>query len=688
MIRFRKARNRHPARSKHTLHHQGETTTKPYCGRILWVDLTEGICTDQELPDDLYRHCLSGIGLAAAVLVDRIPAGADPLGPDNVLAFVSGLLTGTGSLFTGRWMAAAKSPLTGTWGDANCGGTLSPAIKQCGYDGIFFCGSSDHPVYLFMDSHGPELRDATHLWGKDTLETETALKQAHAAAGRTPSVACIGPAGERLSLITGISNDGGRMAARSGLGAVMGSKQLKAVVLAGSRRMTCDDPDEVRRLSRICARSVARGIPIPWSRALPFMGAALRHLSVNVRMDGRLLLPMYRRWGTSGMDQASIEWGDTPVRNWSGSERDFHCGLSDAIDPALIRRTEQRTYHCYSCPLGCGGICSWHGADVHKPEYETIAAFSALLMCNDLDAVYAINDRLNRAGMDTISAGGTIACAIEAWQKGILTSEDTGGLELRWGDVAMVQKLVELMIARTGIGDLLADGAQSAARRIGGDAASFAVTAGGQEIAMHDPRLDPGYALHASVDPTPGRHTTGSQVYYDMYRLWTRVPGLPRPGLLSSKAAKYAADERQVAIAMANSCFTQLYNGAGLCMFGAMMGVDRIPVFAWLNAATGWHMTPAEYMTVGKRIQTLRQLFNIRQGVDPHALFISPRAAGQPPLRHGGNRGRSVPVAALARGYWQAMGWDGDTGAPLPATLAALGLEDVAAAVASQLRED
>jgi len=191
---------------------------------------------------------------------------------------------------------------------------------------------------------------------------------------------------------------------------------------------------------------------------------------------------------------------------------------------------------------------------------------------------------------------------------------------------------------------------------------------------MHDPRLDPGYALHASVEPTPGRHTTGCQVYYDMYRLWTRIPGLPRPRLLSAKARKYRADAAQAAIAVANSCFTQLYNGAGLCMFGAMMGVDRIPVFEWLNAATGWHVTPEEYMEVGKRIQTVRQLFNVREGIDLHSLAISPRATGDPPLQRGANRGRTIPLTALVRGYWKNMGWDPETGVPSPSTIAELGI--------------
>jgi aldehyde:ferredoxin oxidoreductase len=201
-------------------------------GKILWVDLSKGKITEEQVPPGVYDNLLSGMGLAAYYLNRRIPSGADPLGPENVLAFVSGLLTGTGSMMTGRWTVAAKSPLTGTWGDANCGGTLSPAIKQCGFDGIFFTGISRKPVYLFVDHGSYELRDASDLWGKDTRETEDILHDL--IPGKEASVACIGMAGEKLSWLAGISNDQGRMAARSGIGAVMGSKKLKAIVLHGT----------------------------------------------------------------------------------------------------------------------------------------------------------------------------------------------------------------------------------------------------------------------------------------------------------------------------------------------------------------------------------------------------------------------------------------------------------------------
>jgi aldehyde:ferredoxin oxidoreductase len=215
--------------------------------KILWVDLTRGTCTEEVVPEAVYENYLSGVGLAAYYLYQRIPAGAGALGPDNILAFVSGLLTATGSLMTGRWLAAAKSPLTNTWGAANCGGMFAPAVKQCSYDGIFFAGASATPVYLYVDHSHAELRDASALWGKDAREPEELIKQG--GSGREIQVACIGEAGERLSLISGIVNDQGRLAARSGLGAVMGSKKLKAVALAGSHPIPVANPAEMKRLT-------------------------------------------------------------------------------------------------------------------------------------------------------------------------------------------------------------------------------------------------------------------------------------------------------------------------------------------------------------------------------------------------------------------------------------------------------
>lgn len=646
-----------------------------YMGKVLWVDLTSGTFREECLDDSVYRRYLSGIGLAAYLLYDRIPAGADPLGPENVLGFVSGLLTGTPSLFTGRWMAVGKSPLTNTWGDANCGGYFSLAIKQCGYDGIFFTGQSVHPVYLFIGPGGPELREADDLWGLDTELTETLLRERHGGQ-RKPGVACIGLAGERLSRIAGISHDFGRMAARSGLGAVMGSKNLKALVLTGAQRVQPADPVRMRELSHKPARLAQFRIPLPaWGMSV--LGKILGNPWVNIRMIGMLYLGILRKWGTAGMNQASVEWGDAPIKNWAGTPVDFADRESRKVSPKVVANWEAHKYHCLACPLGCGGMMRPNGLipASHKPEYETVLAFSGMVLNGDWDSVMLINDLLNRAGMDSISAGGTVAAAIEWYERGLLTAEDTDGLELTWGNDEALIALIRKMITREGIGDLLADGSREARKRLKITDKDSAVTAGGSELAMHDPRLDPGFGLHASVEPSPGRHTSGAFVYYDMYRLWKVIPGAPKPPLLYAKREGFIPSRDSARKSVLMSAYSSFINSLGVCMFGTFLGADRLPLFAWTNAATGWDFSPEDYLEIGLRIQTLRQMFNIRQGVQPAEIRVSTRALGIPPLSNGPNRNNRLDLPAMRQKYWQEIGWDPETGYPLPETIKKLGLD-------------
>jgi aldehyde:ferredoxin oxidoreductase len=636
---------------------------KGYTGKILWVDLSRGEIREETVPDEVYENYLSGMGLAACLLYKRIPANAGPLGPDNVLGFVAGLLTATGSLFAGRWMVAGKSPLTGGWGDANCGGTFSPAIKRCGYDGIFFSGISERPVYLLVRHGGAELCDASHLWGRDALDTEAMLIES---AGGRAAVACIGPAGEKLSLISGICNDRGRIAARSGLGAVMGSKRLKAVVLAGRRRIEVHNREEIKKISRRCNRWVQWQPPFLSGPLAAYLGVLIRILPTQMAMDGMMEKILLRKWGTSSLNQASVEMGDAPIRNWQGTHLDFGIKRSLPTNPDAIVKMERVKYHCHSCPLGCGGICTLPGTsdETHKPEYESTLALGGLCLNNDMDGIFHMNEMLNRAGMDTISVGGTVAFAIECYERGILTRTETDGLELTWGNASAIKELIGKMIRREGIGDVLADGAKRAAQRIGRGSAEYAVHSGGQELPMHDGRNDPGFNLHYSAEPAPGKHTIGSQLYYEMFQLWKADKSLPRPKLLYFKSSKYVADEEKARMAAACSKYLNVANGAGLCLFGLFLGAQRIGVFDWLNAATGWRKTPEEYLEIGGRIQTLRQWFNIRHGVDPRSFKVGDRVLGRPAQTVGANRGRTVDIEKMMSDYWRQFGWDGATGRP------------------------
>lgn len=652
-----------------------------YLGKILWVDLDAHSCQEEIISPDIYAQFLSGVGLAAHILYEHIPAHADPLGPDNLLGFVSGLLTGTPSLFTGRWMAVAKSPLTGTWGEANCGGKFGMAIKQCGYDGIFFKGISPEPVCLAIGDNGPELWPASDLWGLDCVETERILCQRFNSK-KQPLVACIGQAGENASLISGIVHDGGRMAARSGLGAVMGSKRLKAVVLQRSGRVSAADPQSMRTLTKHTQKITRKTIPLkPWM--MPLFGKILRNRWVQFCLDGILVNSVIKKWGSAGFFQTFVEWDDAPIKNWSGSHRDFPNKQSKSLSIKKTSQFETKKYHCYACPTGCGGVINHPSLshESHKPEYETINAFSALLLNNDFESVVLINDMLNRAGMDSISAGGTIAAAIEWFEAGLITTKQTDGLVLEWGNSNLVIQLVQQIIEQRGFGALLADGTRQAQIALGITRSDAAIHAGGQELAMHDSRLDPGYALHASVEPNPGRHTTGSFLYYDLYRLWKAIPALPKTPLLSFKKNYSHFDRADGIRGAANACYTNFYNGLGVCFYGACLGSDRLDLFELTNMACGWRLTAREYMQIGQRILTLKQLFNIKHGVEPASIKISKRALGLPPLKRGGNRGGSINLEELKRFYWQIIGYDPHTGIPTPETLHTLALSDRALAL-------
>ena len=632
-------------------------------GKILFIDLTKGKIEEEEVPDKIYDQYLSGSGLGAHILYTRIPEGADPLGPDNILGFVSGILTGTGCHFSGRWMVIGKSPLTGAWGEANCGGNFSPAIKRCGYDGIFFTGISPKPVFLYIHKEKIELRDASQIWGMDSVEAEKLLI---AEAEGNPRVACIGPAGEKLSFISGVCNDRGRIAARGGLGAVMGSKRLKALVLDGSKKITSSNKETIKSLNDICNKYVKKKVPFvngPMSR---YIGTLTRILPTAMAMDGMLLKAMLMKWGTVSMNRMSPEMGDSPIKNWKGSNKDFGPKESKSVDPDIFKKREIKKYHCYACPMGCGGTCVTKDKfkETHKPEYETVIALGGLCMNEDVDSIFYLNEILNRAGMDTISAGATVAFAIECYENGILKNEDTDGLDLTWGNSKSIVELLDKMIKREGIGDILADGVRVAAQKIGKDSERYAIHAGGQELPMHDGRNDPGFALHYSVEPSPGRHTFGSGMYYELYRLWTTVKGLPKTKILYHKNTRYIADEKMAIKGAACSKYTTVVNGAGLCLFGVMIGSDRVPTFDWLNAATGWNKTSEEYMDIGKKIQSLKQSFNIKHGIDPMLNKPNDRSIGDPPLKEGANKNRTLNLETMMRNYWKHLGWDPNTGKP------------------------
>ncbi len=644
-------------------------------GKVLRVDLTTGEIRTELIPDSVYDAVLSGKGLGVWYLYRNIPENADPLGPENILGFVSGALTGTGALLCGRWMAVCKSPLTGGWGDANCGGVFSPAIKQCGYDAIFIRGISEKPVYLYCDNKGAQLRDASAYWGLDATEAELRL-QKDARVQKKPCVAVIGQAGENLSLISGICNEGGRIAARSGVGAVMGSKRLKAVVLAGSRPMPCANREQVHALSKKLGTTLSKvALPSGFGGMLGFGGRMLGKMPA-VPLDGALTTYLFKEWGTASNTTMAITSGDGPIKNWEGGPKDAPDAVR-AYNPERLVRIEAEKYHCYSCPMGCGGKLdikknAYSEFDsTHKPEYETLQAFGPLCLNNDLDSVLCINELLNHAGMDSISAGNTVAWALECYEKGVLTKEQTDGLELNWGNAPAIIELVRKMIAREGIGDLLADGVKRAVAHLGGE--EYAMHVGGQEPGMHDSRNDPQLAVHFAAEPAPGKHTIGMALQYGAMSLSDICSWAP-PAKVHAKSEDRIPNDTIAWISVANACYSMLVDGAGGCYYGEMMGVHMWKLVDYLNAAADWQFDGDYYMEIGKRIQTLRQMFNIKHGVKPASFVLPERMEGRPPLKNGPLKGVQLQNAEQVSLHWKAFGWDEQTGEPLKTTVEALGI--------------
>jgi aldehyde:ferredoxin oxidoreductase len=641
-----------------------------YWGKALFVDLSSGDIAVHTLPEAVYRHYLGGYGLGARLLYEHVPAGADPLGPDSAIAFLPGLLTGSGAPFSGRFMVAAKSPLTGGWGDANCGGNFGPALRGAGYDALVVRGVAPQPVYLYLDSEHARLRDARELWGLDATATEEAIAEM---AGSAVRVACIGPAGEKRSLISGIVNDRGRIAARCGLGAVMGAKNLKAVAAFGKQSPPLAD-DEAFRDSTKGYRQLFRGRPASWTplvhRFLHLVAPLLGRFGI-VPSGGplKMVIDNYRLYGTAAGTALLVALDDAPIRNWAGSSsRHYTVAMAENLSDEAVVQDKIKPYACHSCPLACGAAIRLpDGGTGHRPEYETLAAFGPLLLNADLDTVVACNEVCNLAGLDTISTGVAVAFAIECAERGWLPPDCAREMTLAWGDgdaiVELTQRVAE---RRPGLGEWLADGVQRAAQRLGPEAQSAAMHAGGQELPMHRSLHNPGVGLGYLVDPAPGRHTSTDA---GLVENPTMIRFLALEGRKPAARYDLSGKGAEMAVAMA---VLRAFDSLGLCQFCLLMGEP--PFVEWLRAATGWDVDDRELLTTGRRIQALRHAFNAREGISPQQVTLPGRERGEPPLATGPLAGVRLDTDAMRQAYSVAMGVDGMTGWPLADTAAGLDL--------------
>jgi len=615
-----------------------------YAGKMGFVDLTTDEIKIETLDEGLARDFIGGQGIGARILFERQKKGVDPLGPESYLGFTTGPLTGTKVPTGGRYMAVCKSPLTGGWGDTNSGGYFGAELKAAGWDALFVTGAASSPKYITIFDDRIEIKDAAHLWGQDTIDTERSIQKD--TGDKKIRIASIGPASEKLSLISGIVNDAGRIAARSGVGAVMGAKKLKAVAVRGTGKAGIADKNELDRLRKAYIKEMKE------------MGGFAQ---------------MLMKHGTCGLTSGLVAAGATPVKNWRYTGEQSFANLEKIGDPDTVIQYQSRKYGCANCPIACGGIFNvttgkYPVGETHKPEYETIGAFGTMCMCDDLESIIKLNDMCNRSGLDTISAGTALAFAMECFENGIITESDTDGIALTWGNAAAMIAMIDKMIAREGFGDILADGVKIAAERIGNGTAEFAMHVGGQEPGLHNALFLPSRGTGFVCDPTPGRHTAAVMARID------GGPGqfAPYPELKIGQFEKYAYTGKGPMSATASS-YLQVGASAGVCLM-PMMFFGNYPLIEFFNAVTGWDLDIKEVLSSGARIQTLRHCFNLREGIAPSDVKLPKRMAGQPPQEEGPVAGVTLDVDNLAREYRQAMGWDPESGQPEKTTLEKLGL--------------
>jgi aldehyde:ferredoxin oxidoreductase len=616
-------------------------------GKILRVDLTTRSQRVEEFNEAFYRLYPGGKALAGYLLLRELPPHTDPLGPENMLVLATGLLTGAPLATATRFTAAARSPLTLTYGESEAGGYWGPELKLAGFDAVVFTGRADKPVYLWIQDGEASLRDAGHLWGRHPAEVEADIR--NELSDQKVRVLQIGLGGENLVRFAALSNELRHFNGRSGIGAVMGSKNLKAVAVRGRQTYLklAHDPQALTALGRKLAKQ-SQEHPLSWD--------------LHIK-------------GTPGLVSGLQAAGILPTHNFhSGGFAQSECLAWEAYEKELL--TARPT--CYACAVRCkrqvsiGGRPSPYGG----PEYEAIAAFGSNCDVADLQAMARANELCNQYGLDTISTGGTIAFAMECYEHGLIGPADTGGLELKFGNAAAMLQAVEMIARREGFGNLLAEGSRRAAEVIGGDAPYFAMQVKGQELAMHDPRGKMNVGLGFAVSDTGADHLvsihdTSVQNQDSMAFKSSRPLGitqaLPARSLSAEKTRQYFIFENWLSQEKAT----------GLCYFGPVPRsfIQVEDVVAVVNAATGWEMTLEELMQVGERGVNLARAFNAREGFRrrddclPERLFQA--------LEGGALAGAAMPREDFEQALttlYTLKGWDPETAVPTRSRLEALGM--------------
>jgi aldehyde:ferredoxin oxidoreductase len=595
-------------------------------GKLLEVDLTQGTTRELSIPEEHFRRYLGGRGLGARLLHDMLPPKTDPLSPDNILIFLTGPLTGSMATGSSKFVVVTKSPVTHAWCDAYSSGRISVQLKKVGYDGMVIRGRGSHPCYLRIDERGVDIRDASHLWGKDSFETERILRETET--DSSLGVSSIGPAGEKLVKFACINSDLYRQAGRGGVGAVMGSKRLKAIVITGEHGASLHDRKHIFELNK---ENYQRALVSPVAQARMKYGTPL---TLNITHAGGILPTKNFQFGT-----------------WEKA--------LEKIDSVGVHRSVKKNVSCLSCFIHCGLITEaaegkYKGVTVEGPEYETLGLFGSNLLIDSLPTIIQANVLCDMLGLDTISAGNIIGFLMECCERGLISPSASEGFDVRFGDEEGALAVIEMMGYRRGFGDIVAEGVRTAAQHIGEGSERFAMQVKGLEFPAYDPRGAFGSGLSYAVSPRGACHR----------RAW------PPAKEILGNYPPYTAEGKAEMVRDLYDLNCVLHSLLVCDMPGKFIPLSMEDYANYLHAVTGESFSMNDFAEIAGRTETLIRLFNVREGFGRKDDTLPYRTLFEP-LPDGPGKGQCIGEANLDRmidEYYACRGWD-PAGVPTEATL-------------------
>lgn len=607
-----------------------------YFMKIAEINLTTEDISFINLKEEEVKKYIGGSGIGAKLLYNYTNHKTDPLSPENALIFMAGPLTGTKAFSSDRFEVITKSPLTDIYTESDCGGRWGEGLKKCGLDGIVIKGKAKKTVYITIKDEEIKIEDASNLWGKDTFTTDTIIKEKM---GPKSDVVCIGIAGENLVRLACIINEGkdARAAGRAGVGAVMGSKNLKAIGVLGTKKVKIAHEKEFNQ----------------------FIKTSLRPMVES--MEGMT------KYGTSGGLEYSESIGNLPIKNWQ--QGNFK-GAKKITGQYMAKTVLTKNYHCGRCVVGCGRTAEitegkYKMAEGAGPEYETIAMLGSNCLIDDIENISKSNELCNRYGLDTISTGSVIAFCMEAYERGLVTKEDTDGLKMEWGDGDAILEMIKKIAERQDLGKILGEGLIRASKEIGGNSCEFAIHVKGLDFPGHDPRSKASIALGFA---TSNRGACHLQAFSHDYEDGAAMPDLGYKKTLDrfeiKGKAQFVVDFQHL---------MSMIDSLHCCKFMIFGGMTIEPLIRELNLITGWNFSKEDFLKTGERIFNLKRLYNVREGISRKDDTLPPRILNYP---RGGGAGDNLPfLNKMLNEYYQIRGWD-EFGIPTEETLKRLDLEE------------